>query len=80
MFKYIFHNNKITYLVASADASCEYSKGKIINVSRKRDIQVQDLEDNYVNSIFLEDIITFDKFNCVKKYILKLIFFMKKRY
>ena len=80
MFKYIFYNNKITYLVPSADASCEYSKGKIINVSRKRDIQVQDLEDNYVNSIFLEDIITFDKFNCVKKYILKLIFFMKKRY
>ena len=79
MFKYIFHNNKITYLVPSADASCEYSKGKIINISRKWDIQVQDL-DNYIDFIFLEDIITFDKFNCIKKYILKLIFFMKKRY
>tara|TARA_R110002020_G_C16264023_1_gene770674 strand:- start:1273 stop:1515 length:243 start_codon:yes stop_codon:yes gene_type:complete len=80
MFKYIFHNNKITYLVPSADASCEYSKGNIISVSRKWDIQVQDLQDNHINFIFLEDIITFDKFNCVKKYILKLIFFMKKRY
>ena len=79
MLKYIFHNNKITYLVPSADASCEYSKGKIINISRKWDIQVQDL-DNYIDFIFLEDIITFDKFNCIKKYILKLIFFMKKRY
>ena len=80
MFKYIFRNNKITYLVPSADASCEHSEGKIMSVSRKFDIQVRDLEDDYINSIFLEDIITFEKYNYIKKCILKLLFFKKKRY
>ena len=55
MLKYIFRNNKITYLVPSADASCEHSEGKIMSVSRKFDIQVRDLQDDYINSIFLED-------------------------
>ena len=80
MFKYIFRNNKITYLVPSADASCEHSEGIIMSVSRKFDIQVRDLQDNHINSIFLEDIITFEKYNFIKKWILKLLFFKKIRY
>ena len=34
------------YIIPSADASCEYSKGKIININNSYSITVIDLEDN----------------------------------
>tara|TARA_R110000744_G_scaffold367622_1_gene477176 strand:+ start:130 stop:354 length:225 start_codon:yes stop_codon:yes gene_type:complete len=73
MLKNILKNSIVTYIIPSADASCDYSKGKIINVYNSYAITVIDLKDNHQYDLTAIDIIKFDKYNIIKKKLLKLI-------
>lgn len=73
MLKNILKNSIVTYIIPSADASCEYSKGKIINVYNSYTVTVTDLEDNHQYDLRAIDIIKFDKYNIIKKKLLNLI-------
>ena len=70
MLKNILKNSVVTYIIPSADASCECSKGKIINVYNSYSIIVIDLEDNHQYDLRAIDIIKFDKYNIIKKKLL----------
>ena len=73
MLKNMLINSIVLYIIPSADASCEYSKGKIINIDNSYTITVIDLEDNEQYDLRTIDIIKFDKYNTIKKNLLKLV-------
>ena len=73
LFKQLLINSIVLYIIPSADASCEYSKGKIINIDNSYAITVIDLEDNEQYDLRTIDIIKFDKYNTIKKNLLKLV-------
>ena len=73
MLKNMLINSIVLYIIPSADASCEYSKGKIININNSYSITVIDLEDNEQYDLRTIDIIKFDKYNTIKKNLLKLV-------
>ena len=73
MLKNMLINSIVLYIIPSADASCEYSKGKIINIDNSYAITVIDLEDNEQYDLRTIDIIKFDKYNTIKKNLLKLV-------
>ena len=73
MLKNMLINSIVLYIIPSADASCEYSKGKIINIDNSYAITVIDLEDNEQHDLRAIDIIKFDKYNTIKKNLLKLV-------
>ena len=73
MLKNMLINSIVLYIIPSADASCEYSKGKIINIDNSYTITVIDLEDNEQHDLRAIDIIKFDKYNTIKKNLLKLV-------
>jgi len=73
MLKNMLINSIVLYIIPSADASCEYSKGKIINIDNSYTITVIDLEDNEQHDLRAIDIIKFDKYNIIKKNLLNSI-------
>ena len=73
MLKNALKNSIVTYIIPSADASCEYSKGKIINIDNSYEITVIDLEDNSEYELRTIDIIKFNKYDAIKKKLLTLI-------
>ena len=73
MLKNMLINSIVLYIIPSADASCEYSKGKIINIDNSYTITVIDLEDNEQHDLRAIDIIKFDKYNIIKKSLLNSI-------
>ena len=73
MLKNMLINSIVLYIIPSADASCEYSKGKIINIDNSYAITVIDLEDNEQYDLRTIDIIKFDKYNIIKKNLLNSI-------
>jgi len=73
MLKNIFKNSIVTYIVPSADASCEYSKGKIVVIHNRLIIKVIDIDDNHSYDLKAIDIIKFDEYNIIKKGLLKLL-------
>ena len=73
MLKNMLINSIVLYIIPSADASCEYSKGKIINIDNSYAITVIDLEDNEQHDLRAIDIIKFDKYNIIKKNLLNSI-------
>ena len=73
MLKSTLKNNIVTFIIPSADASCEYSRGKIINIDNSYAITVIDLEDNNEYELRAMDIIRFDKYDIIKKRLLNLI-------
>ena len=66
LFKQLLINSIVLYIIPSADASCEYSKGKIINIDNSYAITVIDLEDNNEYELRAMDIIRFDKYDIIK--------------
>ena len=70
MLKNILKNSIVTYIIPSADASCECSKGKIINIYNSYTVTVIDLKDNHQYDLRAIDIIKFDKYNIIKKKLL----------
>ena len=73
MLKNIFKNSVVTYIVPSADASCEYSTGKIVAIHNRFTIKIVDMEDNHPYDLRVIDIVKFDKYNILKKRLLKLL-------
>jgi len=73
MLKNIFKNSIVTYIVPSADASCEYSKGKIVGIHNRFTIKVIDMDDNHQYDLGIVDIIKFNEYNIIKKGLLKLL-------
>jgi hypothetical protein len=73
MLKNILKNSIVTYIIPSADASCEYSKGKIINIYNSYTVTVIDLKDNHQYDLRAIDIIKFDKYNIIKKNLLNSV-------
>ena len=73
MLKNILKNSIVTYIVPSADASCEYSTGKIVAIHNRFTIKIIDMEDNHPYDLRAIDIIKFDEYNIIKKGLLKLL-------
>ena len=73
MLKNIFKNNIVTYIVPSADASCEFSIGKIVSIHNRFTIKIVDMEDNHPYDLRAVDIVKFDEYNIIKKRLLKLL-------
>jgi hypothetical protein len=73
MLKNMLINSIVLYIIPSADASYECSKGKIIKVYNSYSIIVTDLEDNHQYDLRAIDIIKFDKYNIIKKKLLNSI-------
>ena len=73
LFRQLFINSIVMYIIPSADASCEYSKGKIININNSYSITVIDLKDNEQHDLRAIDIIKFEKYNIIKKRLLNSI-------
>jgi len=73
MLKNIFKNNIVTYIVPSADASCRYSKGKIVVIHNRLTIKIIDIDDNHPYDLRAADIVKFDEYNIIKKGLLKLL-------
>ena len=73
LFRQLLINSIVTYIVPSADASCNYSKGKIVAIHNRSTIKVIDLKDNHQYDLRAIDIIKFDKYNIIKKRLLNSI-------
>ena len=73
MLKNIFKNNIVTYIVPSADASCEFSIGKIVAIHNRLTIKIIDMHDDHPYDLKAVDIVKFDEYNIIKKGLLKLL-------
>ena len=70
----IIVGSKVTFIVPSADASCDYTDGEILDISYKdKTLTVRDDRDKWIYDLITkDDILTFHTKDKIKQLILKV--------
>jgi|LULG01.1.fsa_nt_gb hypothetical protein len=70
----IIVGSKVTFIVPSADAKCDYADGEILEISYKnKTLSIRDERDKWIYDLITkDDILTFHTQNKIKQMFLKI--------